>query len=627
MAKTKISEYSATAANNTDVESVNIAEGCAPSGINNAIREVMSHLKDFQVGSAGDDLTVGGNFSVTGTVTIPDNAISGDKVEGGTINAITINTLSANPTLSAGTANGVTYLNGSKVLTSGSALTTNGSSLGVGSSDFGGAGSINVSVGVAGTTTGGLQLWSTTTGQHYVQFGDGTAGAATYAGAIGYSHATDQMSFYASATEQMRLTSTGLGIGTSSPAAKLHVVNTAYIKGSASTDGDKGITISSGSGAVNTSSHAIRTGGGLGDLLIIETETANSSGQIVFNTNSAERLRIDSSGNVGIGTASPSAKLQVDSSSATYSANIRARNSNFGNGVVGAASGILTVATDMNNIAFYTGSNLGVDGTSVPTNERMRIDSSGNLLVGTTSLYGGEKLALVQSTNNRGFVIQQTNASNTSPPFLIDCSRNTTNETYNALAYYNSGAGAYRFYVTDNGGGYFNGNLLVGTTSVISLGKISTAFDGSVAFGATYKTTYGFLGSTFVAFVNSAGTTQGSIYANATSSVQYLTSSDYRLKENIAPMTGALAKVSALKPVTYNWKADGSSSQGFIAHELAEVLPECVGGEKDAVDAEGNPRYQGVDTSFLVATLTAAIQEQQAIIESLTARVSALEGN
>jgi hypothetical protein len=132
MAKTKISEYSATAANNTDVESVNIAEGCAPSGINNAIREVMSHLKDFQVGSAGDDLTVGGNFSVTGTVTIPDNAISGDKVEGGTINAITINTLSANPTLSAGTANGVTYLNGSKVLTSGSALTFDGSNLGLG---------------------------------------------------------------------------------------------------------------------------------------------------------------------------------------------------------------------------------------------------------------------------------------------------------------------------------------------------------------------------------------------------------------------------------------------------------------------------------------------------------------
>jgi hypothetical protein len=88
----------------------------------------------------------------------------------------------------------------------------------------------------------------------------------------------------------------------------------------------------------------------------------------------------DASGNVGIGQSFPNAKLQVDSSSATYSANIRVRNPSFGSGVVGVASGILTVATDMNNMAFYTGSNLGVDGTSVPTNERMRIDSSGNLL-------------------------------------------------------------------------------------------------------------------------------------------------------------------------------------------------------------------------------------------------------
>lgn len=79
MAKTKISEYSATAANNTDVESVNIAEGCAPSGINNAIREVMSHLKDFQTGSAGDSLTVGGTLT-SGTVDINGGAIDRKSV-------------------------------------------------------------------------------------------------------------------------------------------------------------------------------------------------------------------------------------------------------------------------------------------------------------------------------------------------------------------------------------------------------------------------------------------------------------------------------------------------------------------------------------------------------------------
>jgi hypothetical protein len=280
MAKTKISEYSATAANNTDVESVNIAEGCAPSGINNAIREVMSHLKDFQVGSAGDDLTVGGNFSVTGTVTIPDNAISGDKVEGGTINAITINTLSANPTLFAGTANGVTYLNGSKVLTSGSGLTTNGSSLGVGSSDFGGAGSINVSVGVAGTTTGGLQLWSTTTGQHYVQFGDGTAGAATYAGAIGYSHATDQMFFYANAAEQMRLTSTGLGIGTSSPPS----YGATFTVVQASNSGSGVVQAQNTTNSVITEIESEGTRGAVG---------TRTNHDLAFKTNQTERMRLN----------------------------------------------------------------------------------------------------------------------------------------------------------------------------------------------------------------------------------------------------------------------------------------------------------------------------------------------
>ena len=110
------------------------------------------------------------------------------------------------------------------------------------------------------------------------------------------------------------------------------------------------------------------------------------------------------------------------------------------------------------------------------------------------------------------------------------------------------------------------------------------------------------------------------------SSTAYNTSSDYRLKENIAPMTGALGIVQQLKPVTYNWKSDGSSGQGFIAHELQAIVPDCVTGEKDAVDEEGNPVHQGVDTSFLVATLTAAIQELKAELDATKAEVQALKG-
>lgn len=109
------------------------------------------------------------------------------------------------------------------------------------------------------------------------------------------------------------------------------------------------------------------------------------------------------------------------------------------------------------------------------------------------------------------------------------------------------------------------------------------------------------------------------------SSTAFLTSSDYRLKENVAPMTGALDKVSALKPVTYKWKVDGSDGQGFIAHELQAIVPDCVIGEKDAVNEDGTIKPQSIDTSFLVATLTAAIKEQQALITTLQEQVTALQ--
>jgi len=122
------------------------------------------------------------------------------------------------------------------------------------------------------------------------------------------------------------------------------------------------------------------------------------------------------------------------------------------------------------------------------------------------------------------------------------------------------------------------------------------------------------------------GSVIGNITQNGTTAVAYNTTSDYRLKNTIAPMTGALAKVAQLKPVTYKWKADNSNGEGFIAHELAEVVPHAVTGAKDAVDADGNPVHQGIDVSFLVATLTAAIQEQQALITTLTERITALEG-
>jgi hypothetical protein len=152
--------------------------------------------------------------------------------------------------------------------------------------------------------------------------------------------------------------------------------------------------------------------------------------------------------------------------------------------------------------------------------------------------------------------------------------------------------------------------------------QLSVSHDGNNYYGVALWSTAA--GSTQqISFFNSAGNQQGYISTNGTGTTTYATSSDYRLKENIVPMTGALAKIAQLKPVTYKWKEDGSAGQGFVAHELAEIVPQCVDGEKDDVHKDGKPKYQGVDTSFLVATLVSAIQEQQAVIESLTATVDA----
>jgi hypothetical protein len=90
-------------------------------------------------------------------------------------------------------------------------------------------------------------------------------------------------------------------------------------------------------------------------------------------------------------------------------------------------------------------------------------------------------------------------------------------------------------------------------------------------------------------------------------------------------MTGASARVQALNPVNFEWISDGERVDGFLAHEAQAVVPECVTGTKDAVDADGNPDYQGIDQSKLVPLLTAALQEALTKIETLEARITALE--
>jgi hypothetical protein len=304
--------------------------------------------------------------------------------------------------------------------------------------------------------------------------------------------------------------------------------------------------------------------------------------------------------------------------------------------------------TATNNFTLYQPSTpdgtvrLGVGNSGATTADVITANSSGNVGIGTSS--PTTRLEVVGS---------------------ISLLRNTSSTSYTSLRWYNDQNSSSRALEIDYSGSAYSGALLSGgptgeSAAITTTGAYPLVFGTSNTARAMLDSSGNFLVGKTAADATAAGcefgtygavltrngdallvnrqgsdgtaitirrsnTTVGTISVT-TSATAYNTSSDYRLKENIAPMTGALARVAALKPVTYKWKADGSDGEGFIAHELQAVVPDCVTGAKDAVDADGNPQYQGIDTSFLVATLTAAIQEQQTLITSLTARIAALEG-
>jgi hypothetical protein len=262
----------------------------------------------------------------------------------------------------------------------------------------------------------------------------------------------------------------------------------------------------------------------------------------------------------------------------------------------------------------------------------MQIDTSGNVGIGTSS--PSYKLHVVKEASDNAVVIDNGGGAGdgTNPYLAFSGTGGGANYIRGRIrGAFPDATGGGLIFDTGTSGSMSermridsSGNVMMGVASPLSSGKFSISFDGATRQGQVLRTTIGTTGSTYIQFENSAGSTAGYIIHNGTTTVSYVTSSDYRLKEEITPMTGALAKVAQLKPVTYKWKVDGSDGEGFIAHELAEVCPIAVTRKKDEVDADGNPKYQGIDTSFLVATLTAAIQEQQALITALTARITAM---
>lgn len=528
------------------------------------------------VGS-GKVLTVAGNVSANGATLSPTELSYLD----GVTSAIQTQINSKQATLVSGT----------------NIKTVNGTSL-LGSGDLG----------TMGVAYGGTGATSLTSG--YLVKGNGTSAVSA---SVVYDNGTN------------------VGIGTASPVNQLDVVGIVSARSNISTGNSPLVAVNTNTGS-NTTKYTsllfqgydtIGTNKNVGLVVSGPSDANYVTSYMAFQTRSgdalSERMRITSGGNVGIGASAPTTNLQIgdiSAADATFQGRIKLEDTSgslqsvggleFATSSFGAGYGWKINSIDSSGVHLV----FGTRQNSANWSEMMRIDSSGNVGIGTSS--PGAKLdtkGLVRSSIGTG-----TGAGGAGYAFYQFGTSTTATENWHIGT---EGDGSFRFYNQGFGAGLeriridSSGGVGIGTTAnTVNPNGIWLDPAGAIAVGNNAQGS----GHGFAYFVRS-GVTIGSITQNGTTAVLYNTTSDQRLKENIADADDAASLIDAIQVRKFDWKADGTHQRyGFVAQELAEVAPEAVHQPQDEKE------MMAVDYSKLVPMLVKEVQ-------SLRTRVAELEGN
>jgi hypothetical protein len=518
-------------------------------------------LAPSQSGQSGKYLTTDGTNTSWGTnplgtvtsvaATVPSFlSIAGSPITTSgtlafTLSGTALPTTSGGTGLTSFTSGGVVYASSSSALATGSALQFNGSVL-----------SVSVPTGIlkveSTTGTNASYLYATNTGGD-VYFGRDNSTGSTFStgsaySAVLYSAGAYPMVFFANATESMRLTSTVLstpsaisfGIGTSSPSAKLHVSSTYASDTTAQT-----IFSDNTGGRLNFGGNA-----SAGKWICANDSGTSTAVPLIFqNGSNVERMRLDTAGNLGIGTSSPTAKIEVVA----------------GTGNVATATFRTGDATAANNAGggFFANSSA----TAGSRNARLWLDADGANFSGSDYFY-------IDKTGNSGEValIQQSNAAMTFQ----------TNGTERARI-----DSSGRFAIAVAGDAYSQ--------------DAGLTVNGTGFTRAIYTNINGTSTSTHCSFANGNGVV-GSITTSGSATL-YNVTSDERLKENIANADSASSLIDSLQVRKFDWKADSTHQRyGFVAQELVTVAPEAVYQPNDTDE------MMAVDYSKLVPMLVKEIQ-------------------